>query len=161
MQFDTNTIFQQADWIFTADTSLDVVNTCFDYQAQFRVDCAEKLKLHLCASTPDVLSRKNTHYKDGDMELVNDVLGFVFKYDACAEELPFAKSVLAAKAKCLFPRPIKKCVVEGTTSGTLKNQGIFLADHSNVTTAKAMLQDYLSSRLFVCMGELKVPSEEE
>jgi len=101
----------------------------------------------LLNSTPEVLSRKNTHYADGDMELVNDVLGFVFKYDAGAAELPYAKSVLADKEKHLFPRPIKKCVVEEKTAGTLRNQGIFLADRSDVTTAKAMLRDYLSSRL--------------
>ena len=47
----TDTIFQNANWIYPADTSADVVNTYFDYQAQFRADRAEGLTLHLCAST--------------------------------------------------------------------------------------------------------------
>lgn len=220
----SETIFRSANWIFAADSSVDVVNTYFDYQTQFRVDNTADLTLHLCAhtryavyvndrfvdcgqypgyedyqvydsldisqfvnpgentlriahyvmgadfltirkqipgiifalwqgdnclltSTPDVLSRKNAHYADGQMEVINDVLGFVFKYDACAAELPYAKSVLVEKEKHLFPRPIKKCIVEDKTSGVRRNQGIFLADRSNVTTAKAMLKDYLSSRL--------------
>lgn len=224
MPNNTNVIFQNADWIFAADTSVDVINTYFDYQAQFRADSADNLTLHLCASalyavyvndkfvdcgqyagyedyqvydsldiskfvtpgentlrivhyvlgadfltirkqipglifalwqadtcllnsTPDVLSRKNTHYKDGPMELTNDVLGFVFKYDACAGELPYAKSVLVEKEKHLFPRPIKKCIVDEHTSGIRKTQGVFIADHSDVTIAKTMLRDYLSDRL--------------
>ncbi len=223
MKLGTNQIFQQADWIFAADTSADVVNTYFDYQAQFRVDSAGDLTLHLCAHTryavyindrfvecgqypgyedyqvydsldisgfvtpgentlrivhyvagvdfltvqkqipgvifalwqggtclltsnPDVLSRKNTHYADGDMELVNDVLGFVFKYDACAKEQPYGKSVVAAKEKHLFPRPIKKCLLDEATSGRLTTQGVFLADRSHVPMSKTLLCDYLSNR---------------
>ena len=35
-------------------------------------------------SNEDVLSRKDTHYRDGDMEYISGQLGFVFKYDAVA-----------------------------------------------------------------------------
>lgn len=100
----------------------------------------------LLTSTPDVLSRKNTHYADGNMEVANDVLGFVFKYDACTEELPYRKSVLVGKEKHLFPRPIKKCVLDQATSGRLTTQGVFLADHSHAPMAKTLLCDYLSNR---------------
>lgn len=223
LKLDTNRIFQQADWIFAADTSADVVNTYFDYQAEFSLDSAADLKLHLCASTlyaayvndqfvdcgqyagyenyqvydsldiskfvtpgkntlkivhyvmgadfltirkqlpgiifalwqgdkclltstPDILSRKNAHYQDGDMEMTNDVLGFVFKYDACAKELPYTKSVPVNKEKHLFPRPIKKCVLDAATSGRLMTQGVFLADHSHAPMSKTLLCDYLSNR---------------
>lgn len=88
----------------------------------------------LLTSTPDVLSRKNTHYKDGDMECVTDVLGFVFKYNACAEELPYQKSVLVAKEKHLFPRPIKKCIVEEQTYGKLSVNGKVVSDIKLMTS---------------------------
>lgn len=48
----SETIFRSANWIFVADSSVDVVNTYFDYQTQFRVDNTAGLTLHLCAHTP-------------------------------------------------------------------------------------------------------------
>ena len=47
----SETIFRSANWIFVADSSVDVVNTYFDYQTQFRVDNTAGLTLHLCAHT--------------------------------------------------------------------------------------------------------------
>ena len=51
MLTDTNTIFKSADWILAADTSVDVINTYFDFQTEFTVDSTADLTLHLCAHT--------------------------------------------------------------------------------------------------------------
>ena len=105
----------------------------------------EKDNCVLC-SNEAVLSRKNTHFADGPMEHISGQLGYVFKYDACAEELPWQKSVLAGKEKQLYPRPIKKLVIEEETTGTLKTQGVYLSATKDATVGKRVYNAFLSTR---------------
>ncbi len=100
----------------------------------------------LLNSNEDVLSRKNVHYQSGPMEKISLQLGYVFKYDACAEELPYEKSVLAGKDKKLFERPIKKLIIEEETVGDLKTQGVFLTGNKEKQIGNIMQQAYLSAR---------------
>lgn len=97
-------------------------------------------------SDENVLSRKNTHYIDGDMEFISGQLGFVCKYDACADELPWSKSVLAGKEKHLFKRPVKKLIIEKKTTGNLKTQGVYLTDGKEKSIGKKVYTAYLSTR---------------
>ena len=97
-------------------------------------------------SNEEVLSRKNACYQDGPMEHISGQLGYVFQYDACAEELPWKKSVLSGKEKYLFERPIKKLVIEEETTGTLKTQGVYLTDSKEATLGKKVYNAFLSTR---------------
>ena len=100
----------------------------------------------LLSSNEDVLSRKNMQYQSGAMEYVSAQLGFVFKYDACAESTLYQRSVLAGKEKKLFERPIKKLIIEKEIVGNLKTQGVYLTDGREKTVGKMMQETYLSSR---------------
>ena len=100
----------------------------------------------LLNSDENILSRKNTHYHSGDMEYISAQLGFVFKYDACAAELPYQKSVLAGKEKHLYARPVKKLIIEDETTGTLKTQGVYITDGKEKSIGKKVYQSYLSTR---------------
>ncbi len=100
----------------------------------------------LLNSDEDVLSRQDMHYDSGDMEFISGQLGFVFKYDACAEEAAYQKSVLAGKEKHLFARPIKKLIIEDETTGTLKTQGVYLTDGKEKPVGKKVYTTYLSTR---------------
>lgn len=100
----------------------------------------------LLNSNEDVLSRQDLHYDSGDMEFISGQLGFVFKYDACAEEAAYQKSVLAGKEKHLFERPIKKLVIENETTGALKTQGVYLTDGKEKNIGKKVYEAYLSTR---------------
>lgn len=100
----------------------------------------------LVNSDGNIPSRKNTNYHGGDMEYISAQLGFVFKYDACAEELPYEKSVLAGKEKHLVPRPVQKTVIEDKTVGALKTQGVYLTDGKEKTIGKTVYEAYLSAR---------------
>ena len=94
----------------------------------------------------DVLSRQDMHYDSGDMEFISGQLGFVFKYDACAEEAAYQKSVLAGKEKHLFERPIKKLIIEKETTGNLKTQGVYVTDGKEKSVGKKVYTTYLSTR---------------
>lgn len=100
----------------------------------------------IAVSNEEVLSRKNTQYQDGDMESISGQLGFVCKYDACAEEAAYQKSVLAGKEKHLFARPVKKLIIEDETTGTLKTQGVYVTDGKEKTVGKKVYTTYLSTR---------------
>ena len=100
----------------------------------------------LLNSNTDILSRKNVHYHSGTMEKVSVQLGYTFKYDACAEKLPFRKSVLAGKEKNLQKRPIKKLIIEEATVGMLKTQGVFLNNCREKPIGEIMHEAYLSTR---------------
>ena len=100
----------------------------------------------LLGSDENVLSRQDCHYAGGDMEFISGQLGFVFKYDACAEQVAYQKSVLAGKEKHLYARPIKKLVIEDETIGTLKTQGVYVTDGKEKTIGKKVYQSYLSAR---------------
>ena len=100
----------------------------------------------LLNSNEDVLSRQDMHYDSGDMEFISGQLGFVFKYDACAEEAAYQKSVLAGKEKHLFERPIKKLIIEKETTGNLKTQGVYVTDGKEKSVGKKVYTTYLSTR---------------
>ena len=100
----------------------------------------------LLNSNEDVLSRKNMQYTSGEMEYVTPQLGFVFKYDSCAKDAVYQKSVLAGKEKHLIERPIKKLIIEEDTIGTLKTQGVYCTDGRLKTIGKLMQETYLSTR---------------
>jgi hypothetical protein len=100
----------------------------------------------ITVSNEEVLSRKNAQYIDGDMEFISGQLGFVCKYDACAEEAVYQKSVLAGKEKHLYERPIKKLIIENETTGNLKTQGVYLTDGKEKSIGKKVYTTYLSTR---------------
>ena len=100
----------------------------------------------ITVSNEEVLSRKNAQYIDGDMEFISGQLGFVCKYDACAEEAVYQKSVLAGKEKHLYERPIKKLIIEIETTGNLKTQGVYLTDGKEKSIGKKVYTTYLSTR---------------
>ncbi len=100
----------------------------------------------LLNSNEDVLSRQDMHYDSGDMEFISGQLGFVFKYDACAEEAAYQKSVLTGKEKHLFERPIKKLIIEKETTGNLKTQGVYVTDGKEKSVGKKVYTTYLSTR---------------
>ena len=100
----------------------------------------------LLGSNENVSSRQDCHYADGDMEFISGQLGFVFKYDACAEEATYQKSVLAGKEKHLYARPVKKLIIEDETTGTLKTQGVYITDGKEKSIGKMVYQSYLSTR---------------
>jgi len=100
----------------------------------------------LLGSNENVSSRQDCHYAGGNMEFISAQLGFVFKYDACAAELPYQKSVLAGKEKHLYARPVKKMIIEDETTGTLKTQGVYITDGKEKSIGKKVYQSYLSTR---------------
>ena len=100
----------------------------------------------LLNSNENVLARKNIHYQSGEMEFISGQLGFVFKYDACAEDTVYQKSVLVGKEKHLFERPIKKLIIEEETIGSLKTQGVYQTDGREKNVGKMMQETYISSR---------------
>lgn len=66
----------------------------------------------VCASGADTLSRKNPGYVAGLSKNITGQLGFSYKYDMTAGEIPFEESIVVEQELPLFPRPVKRPVIK-------------------------------------------------
>lgn len=73
----------------------------------------------LCASDADTLSRKNPGYVAGLSKNITGQLGFSYKYDMTAGDIPFEKSNIVEQELPLFPRPVKRPIIKEEISSTL------------------------------------------
>lgn len=98
----------------------------------------------LLASSPAILSGEDCRYA-GNGEYLTVQIGFNFCYDATAPSPSFAPSILAGKAKNLYPRPIEKQTIGAPKYGKIVAQGVFLENDSSLPKSKRMQTAYLSA----------------
>ena len=102
----------------------------------------------LALSGRDTLSRISKAYKNGNKKKISDQLGFGFAYDATKEDewqinpVGFADSVVVNKVCRMYPRPIKKSVLEKEKVATVieKDKGRYLIDLKEETVGLPVLR---------------------
>ena len=86
--------------------------------------------------------RANTHFLE-NREKMTPQLGFNFEYNAKAMEEEFGTSVLAAKEKHLYPRPIKKLDISDFDAAAVCAQGVFVDKDASKPKAIRMQDAFL------------------
>lgn len=123
----------------------------------------------LLVSDTTCLARENTSFLP-NAEMLTPQIGFNFEYAATAALPKFQPSIEVDKTKELYPRPIKKLVIESVSAGTLVAQGVFLEWNKEAPKAWRCQRAYLStcSRKELLCGneqggtlfEWKIPEEQ-
>lgn len=109
----------------------------------------------ISASSPKTPSRRCNKYVQGDMEKISSMLGFTFKANLTAKELPFSnETIIVDKNRDFTPRTIKDLDVSENVTSEIIAQGEFI-DKSpvDVQLGKRAYNAFLSSKIIKEIAE--------